>query len=68
MKKTVRLTESDLTRIVKRIMNEGVVMTVQINNIQDIVTNYPNESGTWRVENGKVLFFNKEQNYMGELK
>jgi hypothetical protein len=35
MKKTVRLTESDLTRIVKRIMNEGVVIYDQYTSKSD---------------------------------
>ncbi len=35
MKKTVRLTESDLTRIVKRIMNEGVAIIDQYTSNSD---------------------------------
>ena len=35
MKKIVKLTESDLNRIVKRVMNEGVTTSIVVNADQD---------------------------------
>lgn len=49
MKKVVKLTESDLNRIVKRVMNEGSVV---VGYLKDM----PEEGlkGTWSVKNGTL--------------
>ena len=50
-KNTIRLTESDLIRIVKRIINEGVELEVaQTANINTDVSAYANQNGTWKVD------------------
>lgn len=49
MKKIVRLTESDLTRLVKRVVSEQRAMGQQLT-IQNAKTNFPNAKGkTFRV-------------------
>jgi hypothetical protein len=68
MKKTVRLTESDLTRIVKRIMNEKVEVGMQVGSPQDLIQYFENDNGTWKVEGGEVQFFDRSNTYIGSMK
>ena len=69
MKKPVRLTESDLTRIVKRIMNEKVeIVGVIVRSPQELIQSYENGNGTWKVESGEVQFFDSSNNYIGSMK
>jgi|688.fasta_scaffold14935_25 hypothetical protein len=58
MKKVVKLTESDLNRIVKRVMNEGRVMSI------DYV---PDEGwkGTWVVKGGILTLYNEQGEALG---
>ena len=50
MKKVVRLTERDLNRIVKRIINED-----RERYTLDDLTAMEGKKGTWRVENGGLI-------------
>lgn len=50
MKKIVKLTERDLTRIVKRVIKED-----QERFTLDEVTAQEGKSGTWRIENGSLI-------------
>jgi hypothetical protein len=57
MKKVIRLTESDLTRIVKRVIDEEKVNIVKKSDIDDL--------GTWDPE---ILVNKKEGNYLYIMK
>ena len=66
MKKVVKLTESDLTNIIKRVINEGVVAGMSVDDFVKSHTQSqnsgetPQTSGTWKIENGKLYITNKE--------
>ena len=51
MRNTVRLTEKDLTRLVKRVINEGVTLGFE-ETPEEYIKNNPNASGTFKVEGG----------------
>ena len=50
MKKIVRLTERDLTKLVKRVMNEGVINQLTP---EELSRKYPNAKGTFTIEDGR---------------
>lgn len=51
MRRTVRLTERDLSRIVRRVINEDAERFT----ISDIQNGSCGTSGTWKVENGSLI-------------
>lgn len=58
MKNVIRLTERDLSRIVRRIVNEaqtGFVVQVPTQLSQEYVKNSKQTSGTWVVENDRIV-------------
>ena len=65
MRKTVRLTERDLSRIVRRVMNEGVVPVAELP-ISELLKK-EGQTGTWRVQNGAIEIFDSKQVSMGQL-
>ena len=50
MKKVIKLTERDLTRIVKRVIKED-----QERFELSVIQSKEGEKGTWRVENGSLI-------------
>jgi hypothetical protein len=56
MKKVVKLTESDLKRIVKRVMNEGVIVTAEpIGTVSALPQGVA--QGTWKLEGNNLHIF-----------
>jgi hypothetical protein len=58
MKRTIRLTEKDLSRIVKRVVNEaqsGVIITIPYDEctIENMKTNV--DGGKWYIKDGELL-------------
>ena len=60
MKKIIKLTESQLTNIIKRVINEGVVQELPVSDFIKLSFKTPfnkemgsQSSGTWKIENGK---------------
>ena len=49
MKKIVRLTENDLRRIVKRVMNEGAEGEHVIMSMDNFLKDYKGQKGSWRI-------------------
>ena len=58
MKKVVKLTESDLNRIVKRVMNEGVTTTLMTNADQDF-PHVMNQKGTWVADQDQITLYDQ---------
>jgi hypothetical protein len=58
MKKIVKLTESDLNRIVKRVMNEGVTTSIVVNADQDF-PHMMNQKGTWVADQNEIKFYDQ---------
>ena len=62
MKKTIKLTESDLTKIVKRVINESKINIINKSDIDD--------AGTWDAEilsnrsEGKFMYLMKDGQYV----
>ena len=57
MRRTVRLTERDLTRIVRRVIREGVAEEIGLQTLSQIQkTN--GSKGSYYVENGKLIINN----------
>jgi len=59
MGRTVRLTERDLTRLVKRIVREG--FELEIGQIPLSKINTIGAKGTYYVENGKLIIIDQNQ-------
>ncbi len=57
MKRITRLTERDLTKLVKRVINEGIIQPVSPT---EFMTNKPNGRGTFEVKNNSLIL--KDQN------
>jgi len=53
MKRIVRLTERDLTRIVKHIVNEGVEFS-SIIKTESNLNRWNGQTGTWSAKDGKI--------------
>lgn len=58
--KKIRLTEKELTNIIKRVINEGVVQELPVSEFIKLQFKAPlnkemgsQSSGTWKIENGK---------------
>lgn len=51
MRRTVRLTERDLSRIVRRVINEDAERFT----LSDIKSGSCGTEGTWKVENGSLI-------------
>jgi hypothetical protein len=66
MKKVIRLTESDLIRLVKRVINEGNVLdTIDPDKIDKDLSEFANQTGSWKVdENGESISLSNDN---GEL-
>lgn len=65
MKKVVKLTEKDLTRLIKRVINEGTPLQT-INEklkVSDYVKNNPNVKGNFEVLNGTLLLTENNLSY-----
>lgn len=65
MKKVVKLTEKDLTRLIKRVINEGTPLQT-INEklkVSDYVKNNPNVKGNFEVVNGILLLTENNLSY-----
>ena len=67
-KKIVRLTEADLARLVKRVMNEGVQMGFDITPEDFIKRSKDGQTGSWMVKNGSLYLYhsmdpNKSQGF-----
>lgn len=58
MKKVVKLTESDLNRIIKKVMNEGITTSPVVNADQDF-PHMMNQKGTWVADQNEIKFFNQ---------
>ena len=58
MKKVVKLTESDLNRIVRKVMNEGVTTSLVVNADQDF-PHMMNKKGTWVADQNQIKFFDE---------
>jgi hypothetical protein len=75
MKKVVKLTESDLNKIIKRVINEGVRMQNPISNFDDgiytltkiNVGKSATQEGNYFVKNGKEFKIMSGQIYADEL-
>jgi len=59
MKKVVKLTESDLNRIVRKVMNEGVI-TTQVVNVDQDFPHMMNQKGTWVADQNQIKFYDQE--------
>ena len=59
MKKVVKLTESDLNRIVRKVMNEGVI-TTQVVNVDQDIAHMMNQKGTWVSDQNQIKFYDQE--------
>jgi hypothetical protein len=49
MKKIVRLNERDLTKLVKRVVNEGIINQLTP---EELSQKYPNTNGTFTIKDG----------------
>ena len=58
MKKVVKLTESDLNRIVRKVMNEGVI-TTQVVNVDQDIAHMMNQKGTWVADQNEIKFYDQ---------
>ena len=65
MKKVVKLTEKDLTRLIKRVINEGTPLETinETLKVSDYVKNNPNVKGSFEVLNGKLLLTQNNLSY-----
>lgn len=55
MRKTIKLTERDLLKIVKKVVKEGVNITLPTN-LPDYTENNKNTTGTFRIDNAGSLY------------
>lgn len=66
MKKVVRLTEKDLTRLVKKIIKEGeeleTVQQTEPMTLADFIKANPNINGTWVTQSGVIYLYDKDRN------
>jgi len=70
MKRTIRLTESDLTRIVKRVINEGEPININQGQTMKSSINVPTifsnlkpklgENGTFKIEGNTIVLTGKD--------
>jgi hypothetical protein len=51
MKRVIKLTERDLTRIVKRVIKEDMERYT----LDEVLSAQDGKNGTWRVENGSLI-------------
>ena len=58
MKQIIKLTEDDLARIVRRVMNEGVT-TVPIVNADQDFPHMMNQKGTWVADQEQITFYDQ---------
>jgi len=54
MKKIVKLTERDLTRIVRRVMNEGITFIKEYTP-DEFVKYYADSKGSYSIKDGKLI-------------
>ena len=59
--KKIRLTESELTNIIKRVINEDQAESIIVKHkFADYVKQYPNDSGQFKIENGRFYIVTPE--------